>query len=86
MISDPWIDRSPRIILGRKTDADRRFEVKVRHAELRAAGRCINGPLVGSVGKMGVVHGVVVRAGRCQRCWDIKTGADAASYERKRAA
>lgn len=44
---------------------------KVRRDELRAAERCINGPKVGNVGRRGVVHGPVVKHGRCQRCLDV---------------
>lgn len=48
---------------------------KVRRDALRAAGKCINGPMVGFVGKDGVTHGPVVQGGRCQYCHDLKTGA-----------
>lgn len=33
-------------------------------------GVCINGPLVGGAGKRGVIHGPVVRGGKCQHCLD----------------
>lgn len=45
-------------------------------AKLRAAGRCIAGPLEGEASKRsGIVHGPVYKGGRCKRCWDVKTGA-----------
>lgn len=43
------------------------------NAARRAAGVCINGPLVGTVGeRRGIEHGPVVQGGRCQRCLDVK--------------
>lgn len=54
-----------------KTDDTLRLVVKLRRDELRALGKCINGPLVGNVGRHGVVHGEVVKGGKCQRCIDV---------------
>lgn len=48
-----------------------RLGVQQRRNLLRAAGRCINGPLVGYVGRHGVEHGDVVKSGKCQRCLDV---------------
>lgn len=47
---------------------------KRRRAALRAAGRCINGPFAGDVGRWGVAHTAPVpkSGGRCQRCLDVK--------------
>lgn len=67
MISDPWSPRAAR------TDYDpkRPIYAQSRRNKLREAGLCINGPLVGNVGHGGVVHGPVVKSGRCQRCLDV---------------
>ncbi len=47
-------------------------DAKLRRDEMRAAGRCINGTLDGSVSKRhGIVHGAVVKGGKCQRCQDV---------------
>jgi hypothetical protein len=82
VISDPWIDRSPRRqkqprVL--KSPADLLAFMRTRRALLRAEGRCINGPKIGTISQRGVEHGPVYRAGRCRRCWDIKTGKAGAS-------
>jgi hypothetical protein len=54
------------------TSPERRAEVSVRRAILRDAGRCINGPLDERPGRRaGVVHGPVVRGGKCQHCIDV---------------
>jgi hypothetical protein len=53
-----------------------RVAAKDRRRELRKANRCINGPKVGNVGLHGVVHGVVYRGGRCERCWNVKVKSD----------
>lgn len=55
-----------------RTSQERRETSADRRTELRNAGKCINGPLIGDVGCHGVVHGPVVRAGRCQGCLDVK--------------
>lgn len=52
------------------TDVAQRTKLSTRRDSLRAAQLCINGPLVGSVGRKGVEHGLVVRFGKCQRCLD----------------
>lgn len=49
-----------------------RYLTMTRQSKLRALGKCINGPLVGNVGRKGVEHGIVVAGGRCQRCIDAK--------------
>jgi hypothetical protein len=54
-----------------KTSPEARLEVQTVREQLRAAGKCINGPRVGNVGRGGVEHGPVVRSGKCQRCIDI---------------
>jgi hypothetical protein len=53
-----------------KTSPEHRLEVSLRHAELKAAGLCINGGLVfGKPGRKGIVHGPVVSpSGRCEHC------------------
>jgi hypothetical protein len=56
------------------TDPAHLFKVKVRRDTLRDAKKCINGPMVGNVGRRGIVHGPVVASGRCQRCLDVKRG------------
>jgi len=56
---------------GYLTEPKERLEVQLRRATLRAAGRCINGPLEDRPGRHGVVHGPVVRGGKCQRCIDV---------------
>lgn len=79
MICDPWVDRSgrmprpPRVF---KTSQEDRTVTKVRQDMLRAAGKCINGPLDGFVSKRrGIVHGPVVSpCGRCARCLAVKRG------------
>lgn len=58
-----------------RTDDAQRVKVSQRRSELRAAGKCINGPLVGNVGMHGARHGEVVRGGKCQRCIDVHRGA-----------
>jgi hypothetical protein len=89
VICDPWIDRDyrrPKRVRAKKTKGPRPPRVFKTSAEdraitalyretLRAANRCINGPLVGDVGKKGVVHGAVYKGDRCRRCWDMKNGA-----------
>lgn len=55
----------------RLTPPERLLEVKIRRDALREAQRCINGPREGFVGARGVVHGEVVRGGKCQRCLDV---------------
>jgi hypothetical protein len=59
-----------------------RLETQTRRAELIAAGKCLNGPLVGNVGRGGVVHGPVVRGDKRQRCFDLykKTAGGYADY------
>ena len=52
---------------------------KVRRDMLRLEGRCICGPVVGFVSRNGVVHGPVVRGGRCQRCIDARKQTEDAS-------
>jgi hypothetical protein len=74
VICDPWIDRSPpapKQPRAFKRDAAERAATQDRRATLRAAGRCINGPLVGNVGHKGVVHGEVAKHSKCQRCLDV---------------
>lgn len=47
----------------------RRQRSQSRREQLRAANRCINGPLEDRPGKKyGVVHGPVVQGGKCQHC------------------
>jgi hypothetical protein len=55
-----------------RTDADRRATSKDRRDELRAANRCICGPLNGRVSVRGTSHGSPVAGGRCQRCIDAR--------------
>lgn len=50
---------------------------KIARDEMRAAGRCINGPRSGdphAPSKYGVIHGEVVSGGKCQRCLDVHKG------------
>lgn len=56
-----------------RTEPERRLEVSSRRHALRAALRCINGPLDDRPGlRGGVVHGAVVPGtGKCQRCVDV---------------
>lgn len=71
MISDPWIDRSPRpriLPSGYLTPYHQRKKQVARRDALRALGKCICGPVVGNVGRSGVVHGPPIRLGRCERC------------------
>jgi hypothetical protein len=72
VICDPWIDRtaprSPRTGKPFKTSYNERKRRTDRRAELEAANKCINGPLVGNVGKTGIVHGEPVKHGKCARC------------------
>lgn len=56
---------------GYLTDPEMRAETQLRREELRKVNKCINGPLVGNVGRGGVVHGEVVHGGKCQRCFDL---------------
>ena len=51
----------------RSSDASRKA-TNERREKLRAANKCVNGPLEGNVGRSGIVHGPVVKRGRCQRC------------------
>lgn len=51
-------------------DARRSASARRRHL-LMSVRKCIDGPLDGFVGRNGVVHGEVVRGGRCQRCADM---------------
>ena len=49
-------------------------QLKLERDKLRDAKRCINGPRdpERAAGRArGVVHGEVVRAGKCQRCLDV---------------
>jgi hypothetical protein len=71
VISDPWIDRSPLPARVLKRDEVERSYANNQRALKRAAGVCINGPLAGGVGKKGVVHGTIVKSGKCQRCLDV---------------
>lgn len=57
-----------------RTDADRRADSADAKTALRAAGRCICGPLSGFISRRGTVHGPVVRGGKCQRCLDVHAG------------
>lgn len=58
-----------------RSDPERRAETASRREKLRAANRCINGPLEDRPGKRGgVVHGPVVSGGKCQRCLDAAHG------------
>ena len=74
MISDPWIDRTKTYERSARTGRPYRTPQKFREyvarrrMELEKAGKCINGPLVGNVGRGGAVHGAPVRFGRCERC------------------
>lgn len=81
MISDPWIIRATPLEPKRfKTSEERRLTSRDRQTELRDLKRCINGPMVGNVGRTGIVHGPVVsKCGRCQRCLDVKQGKAVAS-------
>lgn len=54
-----------------KTDRVTRIKATNRRRLLRDANRCINGPEVGQVGRKGVIHGPVVRGGKCQHCVDV---------------
>ena len=75
MICDPWIDRSPRPAKAPRVPMPVLEPlVKARRDTLRAADKCINGPLVGNVGRRGIIHGAPYKGGRCKRCWDLKTG------------
>jgi hypothetical protein len=58
------------------TTPERRLLTANRRTLLRAAKKCINGPLEDRPGKRyGVVHGPPVDgAGRCQHCVDVKRG------------
>lgn len=54
-----------------RTDPKQLDNVKARHAELRAAGLCINGPRAfGVPGKRhGIVHGKAnLMSGKCDHC------------------
>jgi hypothetical protein len=55
------------------TDPERRLETQNRRAALKAAGRCINGPLEDRPGKRaGVVHGPANPvSGKCERCEQV---------------
>lgn len=59
-----------------RTEPERRLELAVRREALRAANRCINGPIENRPGRRnGVVHGAVVPGtGKCQRCIDVAKG------------
>lgn len=59
-------------MLNFRTSPDQRTRSKQRRDELRAAGQCIGGPLVGFVSRSGVVHGPPVSADKCQRCLDAR--------------
>lgn len=59
-------------MLNFRTDAETRSRAKQRRDTLRAAGKCIGGPLVGFVSARGTVHGPVVSADKCQRCLDAR--------------
>jgi hypothetical protein len=98
VISDPWIDRSylyikDRVLHPRRksvkpealcvTDLVTRQLVTDRRNELRAAGKCLNGPLVGNVGKGGVVHGPVFKLDRCKHCYLVKVRCDEAAARRR---
>lgn len=64
------------------TPIAQRRKVNQRREQLRAAKLCINGPLVGTIGRKGVEHGPPVdAAGRCQRCVDVKNGVSPASTQ-----
>lgn len=68
MISDPWIDRSRIRLTGYKTPYYYRKQQAQRRDRLRAAGKCICGPEVGTVSNRGTEHGEPVKGGRCARC------------------
>ncbi len=52
--------------------AHRRAASRDRKAQLRAANRCICGPIEDNVSRRcRVVHGPVVSGGKCQRCLDV---------------
>ena len=56
-------------------------ELKIQRDKLRAENRCINGPrdpAMAAGRAQGVVHGDVVRGGKCQRCIDVHSGERAA--------
>lgn len=58
-----------------RTDPERRDETASRRDRLRAANRCVNGPLEDRPGKRGgIVHGPVISGGKCQRCLDAAHG------------
>jgi hypothetical protein len=73
VIADTWFDRHAKKRVY-KTPRIYRERLLKRRDALRAANRCINGPKVGNVGSRGVVHGPVVKAGKCQRCVDVHDG------------
>ena len=57
-------------------------ELNDRRAKLRALKLCINGPLPGARQTRrasGVVHGPVVKAGKCQHCIDVHKKTDLSS-------
>lgn len=89
MISDPWIDRDwrkpvkvkpPRVL---KTEAVVLELRRERRQQLVAANKCINGPLIGNVGKSGLVHGEVYKANRCEHCYSVKLDSDDRANERR---
>lgn len=59
-------------MLNFRTTDDQRSRAKARRDLLRAAGKCIGGPLVGFVSRSGIEHGPVVSADKCQRCLDAR--------------
>lgn len=56
-----------------RTSEEMRAYVRDRHEALRAANRCINGPLEDRPSKrLGIVHGPVVPGtGKCARCIEV---------------
>jgi hypothetical protein len=48
--------------------------MKARRDELRAAKRCINGPMEGTRGAGGIEHGPPVSGGKCARCVEVHDG------------
>lgn len=54
-------------------------KIKERREKLTAANRCINGPREARSPTRGVIHGEVVRGGKCQHCLDVHRRGSAAA-------
>ena len=62
-----------------KSPKEERSASATRRNTLRVANKCICGPLVGYVGKTGIVHGDPKEGGRCQRCIDARKASETAA-------